>query len=60
MKLQHLSECVCERHTQILRLITAISTVVLLIAQQTRIDTVSVCTAELGRHLTGDVHCSNK
>lgn len=50
----------CVSHTEFLLLVTAVSTVVLLVAQQAGVDTVAVCTAEPGRHLTGDVHWSNK
>lgn len=51
---------VSESHTKILLLVTAVPTVVLLVAQQAGVDTVAVCTAELEWHLAGDVHWSNR
>lgn len=47
-------------HTKILLLVTVVPTVVLLVAQQAGADTVAVRTAELERHLAGDVHWSNR
>lgn len=52
--------CVSVSHTEFFSLVTAVPTVVFLVAQQARVDTVAVGTAEPGRHLTGDVHWSNK
>lgn len=49
----------CAGHTEFLVLVTAVSTVVLLVAHQAGVDAVAVRTAEPGRHLTGDVHWSN-
>ena len=46
----------CLSHTELLLLVTAVSTVILLVAQQAGVDAVAVCTAEPGWHLTGDVH----
>lgn len=46
-------------HTEVFFLITAVSTVVLLITQHSSIDTVAVVTAEPRWHLTGDVHWLN-
>lgn len=43
-------------HTKLLSLVTAISTVILLVAHTARVNTVPVGTAELGRQLTADVH----
>lgn len=52
--------CRCVRHTEILLLVAAVATVVLLVAKQAGEDTVAVFTAELGWHLTGDVYWSTK
>lgn len=49
-------DCLCGTRTELLRLVAAVSTVVLQVAQQPRVDAVAVGTAELGRHLAGDVH----
>lgn len=48
------------RHTEILLLVTAVATVVLLVAKQAGVETVAVVTAELKWHLAGDVYWSAK
>lgn len=50
----------CVRHTEILLLVTAVATVVLLVANQADAETVAVVTAELRWHLAGDVYWSTK
>lgn len=52
--------CRCVRHTELLLLVTAVATVVLLVAKQAGEETVAVFTAELKWHLTGDVYWSTK
>lgn len=56
----HWLRCRRVRHTEILLLVAAVATVVLLVAKQGGADTVAVFTAELKWHLTGDVYWSTK